>query len=379
MNCDEGHATAMYTTAMPKSAGRWRWVHTAVAILALCVQLDAVDDDRSRIENATSLTLTRLGAWLGGPPRDMTPPSVVTRWLAAPSTMDVEARVAYTIALRYWENADAADRAIAQSLAWYLQSRVVEDLFNINFGAHAYGTASGRYFGGHVPWTFPTLRVTRWRGGLLNAENDTVARGALAFATLERYLGWPALQGALRVLAQDHGGTPLTRNHIGEVIGAAVGQDLSWFFNLAFDANQPIEYALEAMRSDSSDQCGATPCYETHVNVRRLSDASFSGSANDRLGSYESGSAIRLRLTFDDGQTAQWAWDGRDAERTYTVQSPARARTATLDPEGVLLLDRNALDHTVRLQPTTNVPVTKWAARWVLWLQNVLLTYAMLA
>jgi hypothetical protein len=48
---------------------------------------------------------------------------------------------------------------------------------------------------------------------------------------------------------------------------------------------------------------------------------------------------------------------------------------AHLDPARVLLLDANYLDNRLALSPASNVPIAKWVARWVVWLQDAMLAY----
>lgn len=51
---------------------------------------------------------------------------------------------------------------------------------------------------------------------------------------------------------------------------------------------------------------------------------------------------------------------------------------ARLDPDRVLLLDDNYLDNSRRTAAPSNVPVGKWAVRWLVWLQGAMLDYGLL-
>jgi len=337
---------------------------------------------RDRIAAATSESLTVYEQWLG--PLTRQPIATTTPnlpWRSPHPFMEVEAHVAYAIALRYWGRGDSGDTTVARSLSWYLQSRVVERLFNVQFGALAHSTDGARFFGGYIPWAQPSLRLSRWTAGLaldgvhrlppsVDAETQ---RGALAFGSLERYLGWPALQGALQTLATTATDAPLTLDRVTDVVSAASGQDLRWFFDQAFDPAVTFDYAIESLRT-SPGSCAGTSCYRTEVTATRNGTGQFTGSSREPVEPYESGQAVSLRVTFEDGQQVTARWDGRAARRTFEFESPAATSAVWLDPDRVLLMDVTPLDHSRSTSADTNVPVAKWTARWMVWLQNALLT-----
>jgi hypothetical protein len=296
-------------------------------------------------------------------------------------TMAVESAVAYRVAKRYWRESPD-EPFVARGLAWYLQGRVVEHLFNVTYGRPAYRAERVCLFGNRVAIARPSLLLTRWRAGLdprdaqcgLPEEiNGSVTRAALVFATLERYLGWPVLQGALAVLAQTPD-VPLTPRHTTDVVSAASGQDLEWLFAL-LDAAKNVDYSVQ-LRGSKPHTCAGTPCYQTDVVLRRGGNALFTGSSRERVGDFDAGQAIRLAVDFSDGATTDATWDGRETERALTFESEAPVARVRLDPAGTLLLDANTLDHTVRPGGATNVPLAKWIGRWSLWLQHAMLTYA---
>jgi hypothetical protein len=104
----------------------------------------------------------------------------------------------------------------------------------------------------------------------------------------------------------------------------------------------------------------------------------FTGRTRPPEGPFESGDAMELRVTFADGQQITERWDGRQASRVFEFESPSPAVEAYLDPERKLLLDEDYLDNRRLAKPSHNIDVAKWTARWVMWLQNAMLTYAAL-
>jgi hypothetical protein len=339
-------------------------------------------DERAMLAAQESARL--LTEWLGATPPSPQPRRPQLPWRTAPSAMELESAIAYRTAMAYW-SASSAEPGIAHGLAWYLQGRLVEHLFNTAYAAPGHSTESLRLFGGHVAYELPSLRLTR--GGALAAtdgrrrprEIDTSAlRSASAFASLERILGWPVLQGALLELAK-HRDTPLSSDLVNEVVSAAAGRDLSWFFSFAFNPTLRVEYALRDFVTESvKEGCLSSPCYRTRVTAERLGDVAFTGSSHEPQGEFDAGELIRLEVRFPDGQRGTASWDGRDRQRVFQFESTTPAAEARLDPMGTLVLDSNSLDHSLRREPASNVPLAKWLARWTIWLQHVLLGYAML-
>jgi hypothetical protein len=60
-------------------------------------------------------------------------------------------------------------------------------------------------------------------------------------------------------------------------------------------------------------------------------------------------------------------------------RGPSRAFSATIDPDRMLLLDLNRTNNSRMLTPRTSEAATRWAARWMTWFENVLLTYGFFA
>jgi hypothetical protein len=335
---------------------------------------------RDRVAAAAKESLVSYERWLGPLPLEsvnVNAPDLPSR--APQPFMEIEAHVAYAIALQYWSAAGDTETPIARGLSWYLQSRVVERLFNLQYGALAHSADGRRFFGGHVPWPLPSLRLSRWTAGVAGHEahraprgvNAETMRAALAFASLERYLGWPVLQGGLRALAVDRT-QPLSIERVETTVGDAAAQDLRWFFSAAFDPGISFDYAVDELTT-MPRACGTASCYQTMVNVSRRGPGQFTGSTRQPIGSYESGQGVALRVTFADGQEVTSSWDGRAAKRTFTYESAAPAVAAELDPQGAMLLDVTPLDHVRSTSPRTNLPIAKWVARWMVWLQDAML------
>ena len=50
--------------------------------------------------------------------------------------------------------------------------------------------------------------------------------------------------------------------------------------------------------------------------------------------------------------------------------------SVVVDPDAVLLVDINRTNNSWTLEPAAAQAATRWSARWAMWLQDLLLTYA---
>ncbi len=71
-------------------------------------------------------------------------------------------------------------------------------------------------------------------------------------------------------------------------------------------------------------------------------------------------------------------WDGRDREKIFTYQSPTPAVSAEIDPDRTLLLDVRRTNNSVTREGRGFTAATRWAARYMNWVANALLQYAVL-
>lgn len=239
--------------------------------------------------------------------------------------------------------ADPKAADLLDGFAWYAATRDVEHAFDLSYLRLAHSVESRPYFGGHVIWSFPTLRLSRHAAASRNPY-------AAAFDSLERWMGTPTLQAAMYEVTQ----LPVDRLTASEIITTlsdAAGQDLSWAFA---SATTNVDYVVDSIADKS-------------VTVSRRGDAQLPPGA------------VALKVVFGDGSGTVAAWDGPDQSRTFQFQSSSPIVAAYLDPDRIVAVDRNHLDNSIVTAAPTNVPVAKWAARWMVWLQHTMLSYGFLA
>lgn len=318
------------------------------------------------------------------------------RWLQPERSLTLEAQVARGIARQWWGTLVVMpDRYLADGLAEYAQSRTIERIFDRRHQRVNYSLLETRWFGGLVPWAIRAARLDRQTTGLNRAvfrrhpavdlrDASAVARpaqmakAAAAITTLERYLGWPALQRGLSAAARRYAGQTMTAAQFFEILDNAADRDLAWFVDQAFGQSWTYDYAVADLASvaDATGACGAGPCYRTTVVLRRLGEAVFAGTSLAPVGPFESGRALEIEVRFADGQHSEDHWDGRAAEKTLVYHGPAPATWASIDPAGILLLDVNRLNNSRTLAPASPTAALPWSVRWTTWLQDLLLSSA---
>ncbi len=338
---------------------------------------------REAVSSAANDAATIARDWLGAHPSGaITEIAIDPPVWQGRGAMVVESQAAAAVIRSWWpdtlidQNADV----MLDGFAWYLQGHVIERLFDRRYRRTGHRAESIRLFGGDVVWSFPALRLSRWTAGRdreHNLADAHTARYAAVFASLERWLGEPALQGAMQEVARIRVDR-ISGSAIVSTISIATGQDLAWLFTAASDPDVTFDYAVTGMESGPGGSC-PPPCFETRVSAARLGAGQFSGRSAARAGEFDSGDAIALRVTFANGDQAWARWDGRDHSRTFRFEGPAPATAARVDPQGVVVLDANRLNDAIMAPSPTNLPVRKWIARWIVWMQNTVLSYGFYA
>ena len=333
------------------------------------------ESESDRAIYAALTTLKILDAWL--PPFADSPLAVTadgTRWWSADAAMTPEYAVAREVSRRYWERAiDTRNlpSSFVAGLAEYCARRAVSKIVDERYLAVYRSRAEARYFGGFVPRDLRVpLRVEdqgdpvpeyqrRPRG---DDAKVLEARMLLALGTLERWVGRPTFDAIVAELAR-RGGQP-SIDDVAQLAGRVSGQDLTWLFDQTFKSHGVIDYGVATLSSDVQPD----GWYKTTAAAQRFGDDVFTGGPGRR--------GVVLETTFADGETVRDTWDGRSSTATFEYRSRARAVSAEVDPDRVVLLDLNRANNGTTLDPgPARTAASRWAARWMIWLEDALLTY----
>jgi len=370
---------------------------------ALEVITIAAPDVAQSLADAAGQSADRLSAWLGPLPGNRVtivdvpahaalagaayPAIAITssrlfttrREFATERALTVAIARQYALALA---TAPPRESWFAEGLAEYFATRAVHETFEGRY----YLTL--RYFGGYVPHSIraivmspnpldPRPRVVRlpdviepadapWRLAH-GADLDRARRLTLALHTLERFVGWPAFQAALRAFVERSAGQPATLQDFTAVLSEQRGADLTWFFDQAMRAGARVDYAVANLASVPAASAG----WETTVDVRRLGEATFDGTSVPRATATSRSLPVLVRFA-DGSEITEWL-DGRDREWRFEYSSASPAVLASVDPGAILLIDADRTNNTRTLNPPLHTVGLRLAFNWLAWLQDAML------
>jgi hypothetical protein len=352
-------------------------------------------DQAERHFNATRTTLRYYGEWYGAYPYGhitivdpayqsgsggMEYPTLFTagtRWLVAPQVTTPEGVTVHEAGHQWWYgvvgNNEFEDAWMDEGLNTFSTARAVWQVYTPNFYAQ-------RYFGGFFPYVFKDIALEREvdGGGLRSyrsvAKSDvqatpsfryypataggiTYSKTALWLNTMERWLGWPVLR---RIMATHFSRWSFRHprpNDFFSIVNEVSGRDLNWYFDQVYRSSNVFDYGVQELKSTPDGNQ-----YHTTVVVRRYGEALF---------------PVDLLVTFKSGEKITEHWNGRDRWRLYTFDRTSEALSAEIDPNRVLLLDINYTNNSRALAPKSGEAATKWSMKWMVWLQDLLLSYAM--
>lgn len=364
-----------------------RYQGAGVQPITLEFDLPVSDAESTRIIETTHRSLDLLSEWLGPLAIDRLQLSADTRrpaggtdagrvgisppWLPSAADLALERAVIASVAEQFWRHGSGK---VSRGLAQYTALRAIHTLLD---GRHF---ATIRAFGGTVPysirWISWSRRIQdrrppyRWFPEVSQAADAGADRVAEAMYTLERYVGWPSTQQLLSVVRARVQDRDLTAADLATVATEQSGRDMSWLFEETFAASR-FDYAVAAL---SSTRSGDGPLgYSTVVTVERRGDGIFSGGTSTAQdGSLRS---LELETVFADGSKATDWIDGKlGSSIEYRSATPAVA--ASVDPQIVLLLDHERSNNVINLRPVTDPIGRRLTWHWLVWLQDLALTYA---
>ena len=288
-------------------------------------------------------------------------------------------------------NNEFEDAWLDEGLNTFSTARTIEQAFTPNYHAE-------RYFGGFVPWVFRDIPIDRatdgnrlhgyrpvatwevqatptWRYWPGSASAITYNKTALWLHTLERHLGWTTLQRAMSTFFQRWAFRHPAPQDFFDVVNEVSGQDLTWFFDEVYRSSKGFDYGVAELTTRRAGGRG----YFDEDRQRRFAEPPESGDFETTVVVRRYGAGVfpvDVQVTFSDNESLRERWDGRDQWKVYRFRRPARAVSAQVDPDRVLLLDLDYRNNSVTLEPRAAEAARKWSLAWMVWLQDVLLTWA---
>jgi hypothetical protein len=295
-----------------------------------------------------------------------------TSWIAPWQSNTPESVTIHEAGHQFWYamvgNNEVEDAWMDEGINMFSDARVAALAFQPDYHVQ-------HFFGGFIPWQYRDIALQRDTDGnyagiyRTSAEWDvpaaptwrywpgahvgiTYSKTALWLHTLERFLGWDTLQRILSTFFERWKFRHPRPDDFFAVANEVSGRDLTWFFDQVYRSSNEFDYGIEQLTTDPD---------RTTVIVRRFGEAIF---------------PVDVVTTFGDGSRAKEQWDGRDRWRLYTYEKRGTAVSAVVDPERILLLDMNRTNNSRTETSQGDAAAAKWSSKWMVWLQDLLLTWS---
>jgi hypothetical protein len=305
-------------------------------------------------------------------------------------------------------NNEFEDGWIDEGLNTFSTLRVMQERYGERFYVKRYFRPPGTGSRGFLPVAFRQLKIDPWLSRLdryrvdatsdvqstptwqyypSSASNITYSKTALWLVTLERWLGWPTLRGILSTFFERWRFRHPGPDDFVAVANEVSGRDLEPFFDQVYRSSEAFDYEVSSVASFPAEvegwrevagemtyhqggddsQAGdsaAETVYRSEVVVRRNGGAVF---------------PVDVLLVFEDGSEVRRQWDGRYRWQLFVEERATKLAWAEVDPDRVLALDIYPSNNSRRRESSARLPAVKWASKWLVWFQDLLLGYGFFA
>lgn len=359
-----------------------------------------------RIRTTAQASLERLIAWFGPLPSPRltivnapwsgrascgsSPGLVVvsSRWLQPEQDFSLERALIAGLARQPFSSFAADDStggAFVEGLGRFAAVRAINDTLAVRH------ILSVRHFGGFVPYQIRAIALARQRSdprpfvhqfdelalpgcasaeGRVAASDERVHETTIALLSLERSIGWPALQQAMATLVERFRGRTPQPSDLMAIVADQRGGAPAPIFARALSGRTSIDGAIAAFTSEPGDERGA---FRTIVRARFEPGAGTGPPDGQAVATRAS--AVPLTIRFADGETvSEWLDDVQRADVTLEYDSPSPAVEASIDRDATLLFDRDRANNTRVRSPRLPLTAVRRLLNWLVWLQDLALT-----
>jgi hypothetical protein len=201
----------------------------------------------------------------------------------------------------------------------------------------------------------------------------TYGKTATVLLTLEKIIGEGTMRQALHTYFMRYRFTHPTGEDFLKTIEEVSGKNLRWYFDQAVYGTNILDYEILNAHSDPINWYEKKPMfgaeskdpgqiYRTYVSVHRKGDFIF---------------PVDLVVTFNDGQSVVEHWDGRDRWVRYEYDRKSKVKSAEIDPQHEIWLDRNFFNNSYMVKEDHRAVhklgnlwlfASEWFAQWIAWL-----------
>ncbi len=226
-----------------------------------------------------------------------------------------------------------------------------------------------------------------WRYYPSSAGNITYSKTALWLVTLERWLGWSTLRDILSTFFERWRFRHPGPDDFVAVANEVSGRDLGPFFDQAYRGSEAFDYEVSSVASfptpvEGWEEVTGEMVYREGADESALDDSAGETVYRSEVVVRRNGGAVfpvDVLLVFEDGSQVRRQWDGRYRWRLFVEERPSKLAWAEVDPDRVLALDLYPSNNSRRLKSSARLPAIKWASKWLIWFQDLLLGYGFFA
>jgi len=288
-----------------------------------------------------------------------------------------------------------------EGLNTYSTSRTMQETYGNSFRVRRYLAPPGAR--GIFALAFPEIREDPWMGRLHRYRDDassdvqstptfryhpgtggslSYSKTALWLRTLENYLGWETFQPVMAAFFDRYAFKHPTPEDFVAVANEVSGEDLNWFFDQVIYDSVAFDYAIDSASSkpvglkglsgddgdpiyvdpkDDSDEDDEEKHWRTDVVVRRHGGGRF---------------PVQIKMVFENGDESIHEWDGQGRWTIFSEERESKLRYVVVDPDGVLALDIRPNNNSRFREAPSKKGAVKWASFWMVWVQDLLSSWA---
>ncbi|MFQ5649808.1 MAG: M1 family metallopeptidase [bacterium] len=249
--------------------------------------------------------------------------------------------------------------------------------------------AAVRYDGFRSDLKLDKMSTLSWLYGPGSYGLNSYGKPAMMLRTLENYLGWETFQKVMSTYFERWKFRHPKPQDFFAIVNEVSGQDMSWFFEQTYNSSNIFDYAVSLVQStpittpkgyidkageltfqdgeqveEDDNETDTQRQFHSTVFVRRWGEATF---------------PVQVKVTFGTGDEVLETWDGKARWARFEYPQTARVTRVEVDPEHKLVLDVNTSNNSWIRKSKANIAATKWASKWMIWLQNLMEFLALLS
>lgn len=375
-------------------------------------------DQAERYLDATAAALEHYGRWWGPYPYGhitivdpaygsdtggMEYPTLLTggtRWLSPEASRSPEGVTIHETGHQFWYGIVANDEFehawLDEGFNTYATTRTLEAAYPAHAHVERYlegllpvvlrgvvpperTAGSDAYVGMQSDLKRDAQAVPSWQTGPGAYHVNAYHKGAATLRTLEGYLGWTTFQRVMSTYFRAQAFRHPEPEDFFRVAEAVSGQRLGWLLSQVYDDSVVFDYAVGPVASWREDEepwgygegepaparaGDGGPRWRSSVTVQRWGEGRF---------------PLAVEVTFSDGARRIEHWDGQARWTTFDYDHPGRVDRVRVDPDHVLVLDTEFSNNAWLREAPAELAATKWASKWMLWVQHTMEAFAFFA